>query len=226
MIRLTQKNCHRIVEAYIGEYASGKSEISINRAIELKESGHKVTLVDLDIVEPFYTLRPLITTLKKKGINVIAFSRDDSFGLGETGVMLNPRAKWALMHEGDVILDIGYGVNGARILNLVEGANESPDLKVIIVINYARPMTNSKERIIEYIRSLERVDAVVANTHLGDETTPAFVEKGNNVIIQAAEEIGIPVEYMAIDKKIKDFDLGTSSIPVKPITRYMPGAIW
>ncbi|MFA4884869.1 MAG: 4Fe-4S dicluster domain-containing protein [Desulfotomaculaceae bacterium] len=48
----------RIVEAYVGEYAAGKSESAINRALEVVRQGRKVTLVDLDLVEPFYTLRP------------------------------------------------------------------------------------------------------------------------------------------------------------------------
>ncbi|MEN6347924.1 MAG: hypothetical protein ABFD08_00795, partial [Syntrophomonas sp.] len=64
----------RVVEAFIGEYASGKSEIAINRALELKEAGSKVTLADLDTVEPFYTLRPLKELLESKGLKVIGFS--------------------------------------------------------------------------------------------------------------------------------------------------------
>ena len=48
-----------IIEAYVGEYASGKSENAVNRALELKRQGLAVTLVDLDTVEPCYTLRPI-----------------------------------------------------------------------------------------------------------------------------------------------------------------------
>ncbi len=50
---------NKIVEAFIGEYASGKSENAINRAMKLQSQGREVTLVDLDTVEPFYTLRPI-----------------------------------------------------------------------------------------------------------------------------------------------------------------------
>jgi Mrp family chromosome partitioning ATPase len=49
----------RVLEAYTGEYASGKSENAVNRAVELARQGRRVTLVDLDLVEPCYTLRPL-----------------------------------------------------------------------------------------------------------------------------------------------------------------------
>lgn len=222
-----QQNPARVVEAYIGEYASGKSEMAINRALELKNLNHRVTLVDLDTVEPFYTLRPLKEFLEQKGLNLISFSSKDSFGLGETGAMLNPRAKWALMNEGDIILDIGYGVYGARTLNLVEGANESPELKVIAVVNYTRPMTNSVEKIKEYLLELGRVDAIVANTHLGDQTTLDIIIKGNNEIIKAAQELNIPIEYIAMEKSladvVKDYFF---NYPVKFITRYMPAALW
>jgi hypothetical protein len=220
-------NAVKIVEAYIGEYASGKSEISINRALNLKEQGRQVTLVDLDTVEPFYTLRPIKKELEAKGLTVIGLSQEDSFGLGETGAMLSPRARWALMNEGDIIMDIGYGVNGARTLNLVEGAYESPELKIFAVVNYSRPMTNSRERIKEYVLSLGRVDAIIANTHLADETTVELIKKGNQEIIQAANDLGIPVEAMVADERLS-CQIGKENlgIPVRFIRRYMPAAMW
>ncbi len=141
MFVFTLQYSPRVVEAYVGEYASGKSELAINRALELRIQGHMVTLVDLDTVEPFYTLRPLKKMLEEKGLIIISYSSEDAFGLGETGAMLNPAARWALWREGDIILDIGYGVFGAKTLNLVEGALESTELRVIAVINYTRPMT-------------------------------------------------------------------------------------
>jgi hypothetical protein len=215
------------VEAYVGEYASGKSEIAINRALELTRQGRRVTLVDLDTVEPFYTLRSLKEKLESFGINMICLSAKDAFGLGETGAMLNPKARWALRHEGDIILDIGYGVYGARTLNLVEGANESDELKVMLVINYSRPMTNSRERIKEYINSFDRIDFIVANTHLGDQTTAEIIIEGNQEILAVANELSLPVAYMAADINFAaELQKHQFLVPVKFINRYMPEAIW
>lgn len=226
MFDFTQQNTARVVEAFIGEYASGKSELAINRAFELKEQGRMVTLVDLDTVEPFYTLRPLKEMLEEKGLQIIGFSNQDSFGLGETGAMLNPRAKWALYNEGDIILDIGYGVYGAKTLNLVEGANETPELKVVAVVNSTRPMTSSKGRIKEYLCELGRVDGIIANTHLGEQTTVDIISEGNKVIMEAAQELGLPVLYMAIDNKLYNDTKDLEFLPKKYINRYMPAAIW
>lgn len=224
---MTEQPIPRLVEAYVGEYASGKSEIAINRALELTRQGRRVTLVDLDTVEPFYTLRSLKEKLESFGINMICLSAKDAFGLGKTGAMLNPKARWALRHEGDIILDIGYGVYGARTLNLVEGANESDELKVMLVINYSRPMTNSRERIKEYINSFDRIDFIVANTHLGDQTTAEIIIEGNQEILAVANELSLPVAYMAADINFAaELQKHQFLVPVKFINRYMPEAIW
>ncbi len=225
MIFTFEKNS-RIVEAYIGEYASGKSEMAINRALELSNQGRRVTLVDLDTVEPFYTLRPIKKQLEKLKLNVISSSREDSFGLGETGAMLIPRARWALRNEGDIILDIGYGVFGAQTLNLVEDIDQTPELKVIAVLNASRPMTNSLDRILEYVEGLGRVDAIVANTHMGEETTPEIISTGNEIIVEAARILQLPIIYVAIVEELKDSNINNFDLPVKYIKRYMPSAMW
>ena len=73
----------RTVEVFTGAYASGKSETSINRALQYVKAGKSITLVDLDTVEPAYCMRPILGELKNRGINVIAQS--EYFGLGEAG---------------------------------------------------------------------------------------------------------------------------------------------
>ena len=227
MFGFSENKTGRIIEAYIGEYASGKSELAINRALELKNQGRQVTLVDLDTVEPFYTLRTLKRVLEGMGLKIISFAREESFGLGETGAMLNPRARWALMNAGDILLDIGYGVQGAKTLNLVEGANESPDLKILAVINGTRPMTDSQEKIQEYLTELGRVDAIILNTHLGDKSTVDIIKRGNNLIAAAAQEMNIPIAYVAIHEDLRELiPVDEYTMPIKYIQRYMPGAIW
>jgi len=128
-----QDSGQRVVEAYVGEYASGKSENAINRALQLAALNQPVTLADLDLVEPCYTLRSLQEILNKKGIDVLAWTTAQTIGLGEAGQTLHPACRWALKRPGNVILDIGYGTHGANILNLLEGADCEPDLRVILV---------------------------------------------------------------------------------------------
>lgn len=218
----------RIIEAYVGEYASGKSENAINRAIALHKQGLPVSLADLDTVEPVYTLRPLKKELSEMGIDVIAWDTRDTVGLGEAGNVLHPAMRWALLKPGNVILDVGYGVHGAEIFNLIEGAYESPFLKIIAVINMSRPMTSTVDKVVEYVRELGRVDAILNNTHLDTETTVEVVQEGAKKVFEAAQELGIPMVATAAVKEVAD-QIGLKDIvgcEVRPLKRLMPKAFW
>lgn len=218
----------RIVEAFVGEYASGKSENAIARALALNDLGRKVTLVDLDIVEPCYTLRPLKDELEGLGLDVLAWKTEQTFGLGEAGQTILPQARWALRREGDIIIDVGYGVDGARALNLLEGSATDPDFQVVLVLNARRPMTDSVEMIEEYVEDIGRVDRIIANTHLADETTPETVRDGYHIIKEVATRRNIPIDAISVSKqfieKYPDFKLDNKEIRV--LGAFMPRSFW
>ena len=44
----------RRVQIVVGHYGSGKTEISVNLALKLRQQHEKVMLIDLDIVNPFF----------------------------------------------------------------------------------------------------------------------------------------------------------------------------
>ncbi|OPY60284.1 MAG: hypothetical protein A4E56_02774 [Pelotomaculum sp. PtaU1.Bin065] len=141
---------------------------------------------------------------------------------------MKPGARWALRHEGDIILDIGYGVEGTRTLNLLEGAATDQDLQVIAVINISRPMTAEVKDIVEHVREMGRVDALLNNTHLADETTPKVVQEGARVVAEAARHLGLPVVATAAVTSIAEEigDVDCMGNPVRVLTRYMQKAFW
>lgn len=217
-----------IIEAYVGEYASGKSENAVNRAIELNKQGLPVSLVDLDTVEPCYTIRPIKKELEEMGIDVVAWETSDTIGLGEAGSVIKGSMRWVLKRKGNIIMDIGYGVHGAEIFNLIEGAWESPHLKIIAVINKSRPFTSSLDNILEYVGTLGRVDALLNNTHLDEETTVDIVQQGAKVITEAAGVLGIPMIATSAVRKIAD-QIGPVDCmgnPVRILDRFMPRTFW
>ncbi|MBP2654076.1 MAG: hypothetical protein H6Q73_1645 [Firmicutes bacterium] len=221
-------NVEPIIEAYVGEYASGKSENAINRAVELAQSGLTVTLVDLDTVEPCYTIRPVKRELEALGIEVVAWETRDTVGLGEAGSVIKGSMRWVLRRPGNIIMDVGYGVHGALIFNLIEGAYENPYLKIIAVINMSRPFTATVERIVEYVAELGRVDALLNNTHLAEETTPEVVQNGAREIAEAARILQLPVVASAAIKEIAQ-EIGPVDCmghPVRPLERIMQKAFW
>jgi len=218
----------RIAEAYVGEYASGKSEVALNRALTLvKDGSRKVTLVDLDLVEPFYTLRPLKKELEQKGLHVLAWDTAKTMGLGEAGNLIKPEMRWALKTDGDVIFDVGYGVYGAKKLNLVEDANQG-ELKIFVVINIARPLTGDYEGILEYVRELGTVHGLINNSHLGDDTDIEIIQEGARVVSEAARTLNLPVIWTTADIRFAG-ELGKADAagnPVFYLERHMQRGFW
>ncbi|MDX9873057.1 MAG: hypothetical protein RBT41_11655 [Clostridia bacterium] len=219
----------RVVEAYVGEYASGKSEVALNRALALLKEGRRpVTLVDFDLVEPFYTLRPIKEELKQKGLEVIAWDTRETVGLGEAGSLIKPEMRWVMKREGDVILDVGYGIAGARKLGLVEGALEGNELQIYVVVNIARPITGSMQDIVEYVNSLGPVHGLINNSHLGDDTDIEVIEEGAKVISEAAHRLNLPVMWTSAETKFRT-NLGERDSvgnPVRYVERYMHRTFW
>ena len=217
-----------IIEAYVGEYASGKSENAVNRALALKRQGLAVTLADLDTVEPVYTLRPIKKELQDAGLDVVAWATRDTTGLGEAGNVIQGAMRWILRREKNVIMDVGYGVHGAKIFNLVEGALENPYLKIIAVINMSRPFTSTVENTLEYLATLGRVDALLNNTHLAEETTAELVQRGARGVAEVGRVLNLPVVASAAVEEIAAQIGPTDCVgnPVWKLTRIMPRAFW
>ncbi|NLC53978.1 MAG: ParA family protein [Firmicutes bacterium] len=222
----------RVLEAYVGEYASGKSENAINRGRQLASKGRRVCLVDLDLVEPFYTLRPLKRRLEREGLEVLAWETSEVVGLGEAAIPLKKEMKTALTFAGDVIFDLGYGVDGRKLLNLISGSftadSEGTRLRLLMVVNTTRPLTSSVPLILAYLQEFGAVDGLINNTHLGAETTVEIIQAGAVLVTEAARQAGLPVVATAAlrpyARQIGAYDrMGN---PVRPLDRYMADAFW
>ena len=54
-----------------GHYGSGKTNIAVNIAAELKKQGGNVAIADLDIVNPYFRAKDSVEEFKKLGIRLI-----------------------------------------------------------------------------------------------------------------------------------------------------------
>jgi hypothetical protein len=223
----------RTVEVFTGAYASGKSETAINRALQSVQKQEKITLVDLDTVEPAYCLRPLVPKLEKMGVNVIA--QTDYFGLGEAGSYVTPKQLNCLLESGNIIIDVGYGASGLDILDVIVGIDEEKDLRIYLVVNTAKFETSNVENILEYIefasglnkKPWKKFSGFVSNTHLGDETTKEDIVRGYDILKEVSEKTSIPIVAIGAEESLKD-QLGESydNVPVWYYKRMMPEAFW
>ncbi len=219
---------NRIVEAYVGEYASGKSENAVNRSLDLVGRGRKVTLVDLDLVEPVYTLRPLKRPLEDEGVDVIAWETKDTVGLGEAGTILHPAMRWPLKRKGDIILDVGYGAKGNSILGLLEGMEEEKSLAILLVVNTFRPITGSVVDILAYIRELGRVDGVISNSNRAEKTEIDDIFSGFEMVREVSVASGLPLVALSVDERFAPYfpKADYRGVPVRLMRRWMPRGFW
>ena len=223
----------RIVEVFAGAYARGKSENAINRARQYAALNKSITLVDLDTVEPAYTLRPIAENLKAMGINVI--TQPDNFGLGEAASYVTPAQTNCLAQGGDIIIDVGYGAGGLDILDILNNIDKEENLQIYLVVNTAKFETSTVENIIEYVTFSEGVEkrpwkkfaGVISNTHFGDETTKDDIINGYHKLKQACEKINLPIRAIGVDEKLaSDFGLTYDGVEVWTYKRMMPKAFW
>jgi len=223
----------RTVEVFAGAYASGKSETAINRARQFAIQHKKITLVDLDTVEPAYTLRPLAGELEKNGINVIA--QLDYFGLVEASSYVSPLQMNCLNAEGDIVIDLGHGTSGLNVLNTVNNIEKEKHLKIYLVIDTSKYETSTIENIVEYFnffQGLERIpwkkfSGIISNAHFGDEANKEDVIKGYEIIKKASKIIGVPIRAIGVDEKlISEFDFTYDGTEVWIYKRFMPRTFW
>ncbi len=223
----------RKLEVFAGAYASGKSETALNRALQYANNNKKITLVDLDTVEPAYTLRPLEEKLTKRGINVI--TQPEYEGLGEAANYVNSRQLNCLKEQGDIIIDVGYGASGLDILDIIENIEDEKNMEIFIVINTSKFETFSKENIIEYVsfaeglekRPWKKFSGIISNTHLGDETTKEDIIRGYEIIKSAAKELNLPIRAIGVPQKLKNkFEQTHDGVEIWFYERMMPEAFW
>jgi hypothetical protein len=143
------------IRIFTGHFGSGKTEISINYAIDLAKQGKKVAIVDIDIVNPYFCVRDIKEHLEKEyGIRVIA--SNPHYSNAELAVV--PAEIISVFNDKsyEVVMDIGGDDSGAVVLGQYNRFFREEPYEMYFVVNYNRPMTSNSEEIEEYIASIQR----------------------------------------------------------------------
>ena len=179
-----------------GNYGSGKTELSLNLALYYAGKG-KTTLVDLDIVNPYFRTGEKAEMLQEAGIRVLM----PTFAMTTVDIpALPPEIQSVFEVPSDrVIFDVGGDDTGAAALGryFPSFMKERGNTKAALVINCMRPLTMEEEDITDMARRIEnrgrlKIDLLINNTNLADETTPEMVEKGEKTVLHCAELLGVP----------------------------------
>lgn len=188
----------------IGAFGSGKSEYSVHFARKLKAEGETVSLVDLDVVNPYFRSRDVKDEFSRIGIEVVA--PEGQFRHADLP-MISPRIKAVIEdRKRNVILDVGGDPAGCRALGrFVEPVNNR-GYEMILVINTNRPFTSNTEEILIMHEVLEfasklKITEYICNTNLMELTTLDNIKEGIDIIQKAADQANVRFEtYLVLDR--------------------------
>lgn len=180
----------------MGHYGSGKTEITLNKALEWAGAGRKVTLVDLDIVNPYFRSGEQRERLEAAGVRVLA----PTFEGTTVDVPSLPAEIQSVFSDRErlVFFDVGGDPSGAAALGRYKPYFDRDEAEVLCVVNTCRPFTGSAGEIEDMVRAVEersrlRVEGLIHNSNLALQTTARILEDGQPLVEEAAAALEIPV---------------------------------
>ena len=182
-----------------GHYGSGKTNFAANLALKAADNGEKVTVVDLDIVNPYFRSADFAELFAEKGISLSAPIYANT-NLDIPALSFN--IEDFMNTDGKVIIDVGGDDSGATALSRYREflARNSNEIMGVYVINMYRYLTGTAQDAIEFMREIENasglaISAVVNNSNLGEETTAETVEKSSAYAEEVCRLSALPLLY-------------------------------
>lgn len=196
------------VRIIVGHYGSGKTEFSINYALQLADLKNNLSIIDLDIVNPYFRSREKAELLEEQGIKVISSS------IGNVSTLDIPALSAGIYgplqdKNCDVVIDVGGDAAGARTLGRFKKEILATDYDMFFIFNANRERTQTATDTIEEIKAIEKttglkITGIVNNTHLLKATKIEDVLIGQKLAETVSQESNIPIEYVCILEALKD----------------------
>ena len=191
----------------VGNYGSGKTEVSINLAVHAKNGGASVSVVDLDLVNPYFRAREARQTFADMGIDIVLPA--DHLLQADLPILV-PQVAGRMGAPGDLhILDVGGDDAGATVLAALSDAFKGMDapMKVLQVVNPYRPNTETEQgclRVRDAIESRSRlaVTGWVCNANLIEETTASHISYGAEFMASLSATSGLAVEFLTVPQAL------------------------
>lgn len=217
-----------------GHYGAGKSEFSVSLARLLRHTARVgsqeepraanpgvtgVTLVDLDVVNPYFRSREARDILESEGIAVIgnAMGIDDSVDVPAVPGTIAPVLRDTSMK---VVVDLGGDPAGARAIRQFRHLLAGDDVLLLTVVNGFRQETSTVEGICSSMEQISEVvgrpcGGLVNNSHLLHETTADHLRHGDTLCRAVTQRTGVTVQFVSAMREIlQECPATVSGVPV------------
>ena len=184
-----------LVKVLVGDFGSGKTELALNFSLYLREHDHAVTIVDLDLVKPYFRTRESREMLEQLGVRVVAPPK--RYAHADLPVL--PEGLTRVLHAPPepVIIDVG-GSDAAIVLAQLQPYLADSGYQAWLVLNACRPFTSTAAGVRAMVQEIQgaaqiRITGLINNTNLGRDTTEDEVARGRRIAVQVQQETGLPL---------------------------------
>ncbi|MBQ6818441.1 MAG: hypothetical protein IJP35_02405 [Clostridia bacterium] len=189
-----------------GHYGSGKTNIAVNLAFELKKQADRVAIGDLDIVNPYFRTKDSADMLEKAGISLIC----SPYANSNVDIPALPQEMYALTDDKTLhaIVDIGGDDRGALALGRYAPAIvEENNYDMWLVVNRFRPLTSNATDTLEVMNEILTAckipfTGIVNNSNLGADTTEETVLSSVLYGQEVAKACGLPLIMTTVEERL------------------------
>ena len=187
---------------FSGNYGSGKTELSLNTAMELSEKGMTV-LVDMDIVNPYFRSAEHGAELKEKGVDLIA----PTYANTTVDVpVIGPEVKSAFNYDY-AVFDAGGDPVGSAVFGSVADQFDPDATDLYYVVNARRPLQRDASEIMTMMGQIQgradlKMTGIINNTNLARETKTDDLVYGLEVCRELSGLTGLPIVFSSGTKEI------------------------
>lgn len=212
------------VTLFAGHYGSGKTNIAVNYAEHLATGGKAVTVVDLDIVNPYFRTKDSEEEFKAMGIELIS----SAYANTNLDAPALPKEIYSAVSDKSryLIMDIGGDDRGAVALGRYKDdiINEN-NYEFIFVANMYRPLTRTAQDAVEVMREIEeaahmKFTAMVNNSNLGDQTRAEDVLASSKYIDDISDLTGLKCIFTSVWEGMADKEKIENAFTLKLQKKY------
>lgn len=196
------------IEILTGHYGSGKSELAVHLALRRRKRAEQVTLVDIDVVNPYFRSRERRALLEEHGVQVVANSMAIDRGVDIPAVSAQVYAPLR-NQELSAVYDAGGDPVGARVLRGFRRLIDPAHTDVLCVVNAYRPATRTVSAVIGQIHAIENasgltVTGLINNSHMLEQTEISHVAAGDVLCSAVQDQTGLPIRYVGVPAWLYD----------------------
>ncbi|HZK39377.1 MAG TPA: ParA family protein [Clostridia bacterium] len=208
-----------------GHYGSGKTNLALNLALGMQSKGERVSLVDLDIVNPYFRSADYTRLMESHGIKVISPSTAGTT-IDAPGLTASIQSVFD-SDDSRVLIDVGGDDAGAFALGrFSQQIVKSGDYQMLYVVNKFRKLTSTPQEAVDLLREIEsaaglRATGIVNNSHLAHLTTAKDIIESQPYAEKISQLTALPLLMTTAPQSLADELTGRveNLYPVKIIVK-------